>query len=101
MLAHEISYFYKNNNYIDESEFINDLDKDSLAIVSKIESLNLSDEYNNNLILDYFNAIEEKNINDECDRLTKLMNEETDLEKKAKLGQRILELVVRREKNVE
>ena len=100
MLAHEISYFYKNNNYINEAEFLSDLDSELVSVVGKIESLNLNENYSNNLIIDYFDAIEEKNINDECDRLTKLMNEETDLEKKAKLGQRILELVVRREKNV-
>ena len=68
-----------------------------LSRFDKLETRMDNMEKSNNT---HFDAIEEKNINDECDRLTKLMNEETDLEKKAKLGQRILELVVRREKNV-
>ena len=100
MLAHEISYFYKNNNYINEADFLSDLDSELISVVGKIESLNLNENYNNSLIIDYFDAIEEKNIDDEMNRLEKLQREETDFMKKVKLGERILELKKRREKNV-
>ena len=100
LLAHEISYFYKNNNYINEADFLSDLDSELVSVVGKIESLNLNENYNNDLIIDYFDAIEEKNIDDEMDRLEKLQREETDFMKQVKLGERILELKRRREKNV-
>ncbi len=100
LLAHEISYFYKNNGYINEADFLSDLDESMVKVVGKIEALNLNDEYTTDLIIDYINAIEEKNIEDEIERLSKMQLEETDEIKKAEIGQRIINLKVRGEKNV-
>ena len=100
LLAHEISYFYKNNGYINEADFLSDLDESMIKVVGEIEQLNLKDEYTNNLIIDYINAIEEKNIEDEISRLYKLQHEETDELKKIEIGQKIVELKVRGERNV-
>ena len=100
LLAHEISYFYKNNGYINEADFLSDLDDSMIKVVGEVEQLNLKDEFTNDLIIDYINAIEEKNIDDEMNRLEKLLHEETDEIKKIKIGQRIIDLKVRGEKNV-
>ena len=100
LLAHEINYFYKNNGYINEADFMTDLDDDMIKVVGEVESLDLKEEYTNNLIIDYINAIEEKNITDEINRLTKLMLEETDEIKKITIAQKIIDLKVRGEKNV-
>lgn len=100
LLAHEISYFYKNNGYINEADFSSDLDESMIKVFGEVESLDLKEEYTNDLIIDYINAIEEKNIEDEMNRLEKLQREETDELKKAEIGQRIIELKVRGEKNV-
>ena len=100
LLAHEISYFYKTNGYINEADFISDLDDSMIKVLGEVESLDLKEEFTNDLIVDYINAIEEKNIDDEMNRLEKLQREEIDELKKAEIGQRIIELKVRGEKNV-
>ena len=100
LLAHEISYFYKNNGYINEADFLSNLDESMVKIVGEVEELDLNEEYTNDLIIDYINAIEEKNIDDEIDRLEKMQKEITDLDKQIEIGQRIVELKVRGEKNV-
>ena len=101
LLAHEISYFYKNNGYINEADFLSDLDESMIKVVGEIEQLDLKDEYTNDLIIDYINAIEEKNIEDEMNRLEKLQREETDEVKKAEIGQKIVNLIARRQRNIE
>ena len=101
LLAHEISYFYKNNGYINEADFLSDLDESMIKVVGEIEQLDLKDEYTNDLIIDYINAIEEKNIEDEMNRLEKLQREETDEVKKAEIGQKIVNLMARRQRNIE
>ena len=100
LLAHEISYFYKNNGYINEADFLSDLDDSMVKVVGKVEQLDLKEEYTNDLIIDYINAIEEKNIDDEINRLSKLMVEETNEEKKLVIAQKIIDLKVRGERNV-
>ena len=71
-----------------------------IKVFGEVESLDLKEEYTNDLIIDYINAIEEKNIDDEMNRLEKLQREETDEYKKIELGIKIVELKVRGEKNV-
>ncbi|MEG2322360.1 MAG: DNA primase [Bacilli bacterium] len=100
LLAHEISYFYKTYNYINVADFLTDLDLDMSKIVGYVISLNLQEEYTLQLIEDYIKAINEKNIEDECERLSKKLQEETDIEQKEIIGQRIIELLVRGEKDV-
>ena len=100
LLAHEISYFYKNNGYINEADFLSDLDDSMIKVVGEVEQLDLKEEYTNDLIIDYIDAIEEKNIEDEMNRLEKLQHEETDEMKKIEIGQRIIALKVRGERNV-
>ena len=100
LLAQEISIFYKNKNYINIAELLTNIDEQLMKTVGEVEALNLKEEYTYEVINDYIDAIREKNIQDECERLDKLIRSETDSIKKAELGQRMLELLVRGEKNV-
>lgn len=100
LLEREIEYFYNNNNYINVADFLTDLDESMVPVVGQVLEQNLKDEYTNNLIIDYMNAINEKNIDDEIDRLSKLIYAETDESKQAEMLKKIVELKGRRENNV-
>ena len=100
LLAKEISCFYDKFGYINIAEIMDELDDTLSKVVGIVESLNLSDQYTDELISDYINAIKEINIEDECERLTKKMNETLDEEEKIKIGQKIVELLIRRENDV-
>ena len=100
LLEREIEYFYNNNNYINVADFLTDLDESMVPVVGQVLEQNLKDEYTNNLIIDYMNAIIEKNIDDEIDRLSKLIYAETDESKQAEMLKKIVELKGRRENNV-
>ena len=100
LLEREIEYFYDNNNYINVADFLTDLDESMVPVVGQVLEQNLKDEYTNNLIIDYMNAINEKNIDDEIDRLSKLIYAETDESKQAEMLKKIVELKGRRENNV-
>ncbi len=100
LLEREIEYFYDNNNYINVADFLTDLDESMVPVVGQVLEQNLKDEYTNNLIIDYMNAIIEKNIDDEIDRLSKLIYAETDESKQAEMLKKIVELKGRRENNV-
>ena len=100
LLEKEIEYFYNNNNYINVADFLTDLDESMVPVVGQVLEQNLKDEYTNNLIIDYMNAIIEKNIDDEIDRLSKLIYAETDESKQAEMLKKIVELKGRRENNV-
>jgi len=93
LLAREIISFYKMKGYIDVAELLTDLDDSMLKTVGLTESLEFKDEYTNDIINDYINAINEINIENECERLEKLMQEETDIEKKQEIGNRILSIL--------
>ena len=100
LLEREIEYFYNNNNYINVADFLTDLDESMVPVVGQVLEQNLKDEYTNNLIIDYMNAIIEKNIDDEIDRLSKLIYAETDESKQAEMLKKIVELKGRRENHV-
>ena len=100
LLEREIEYFYNNNNYINVADFLTDLDESMVPVVGQVLEQNLKDEYTNNLIIDYMNTIIEKNIDDEIDRLSKLIYAETDESKQAEMLKKIVELKGRRENNV-
>ena len=93
-LAREISMFYKENGYINIGEFIDSIegDEDITQIIRKLQNSNLSENYTTKEIEDYINTIKDYNIKNETKRLKKEMNETTDLEKKTKIAQKIIEL---------
>lgn len=100
LLAHEISYFNKTHGYINIAEFLSELSDEYTKIIGLIESLDLKEELNQNAIDDYIKAINEKNIDDECDRLVKKLSDETDFTRQQELGEKINELLKRKQENV-
>ena len=94
LLAREISMFYKENNFINIAEFIDHIegDEEITNIIKKVQSANLKEKYSIEEIEDYIKTIKDYNIKKETNRLKKEMNNETDLIKKTKIAQQIIEL---------
>jgi len=93
LLAREIISFYKMNNYIDEAEVLTDLDDSMIKTVGLIESLEFKEDYTNDMINDYINAINEINVENEYERLQKQLSLETDFEKKQEIANRIVNIL--------
>lgn len=93
-LAFEITYFYKNNDYINISDLMISLkdDQELINTIKEINLLNLKDEYTNEEILDYIKTIKNYNIKVESKRLKNLMKMELDPLKKAEYAEKILEI---------
>lgn len=94
VLAREISYFYKQNGYInlaDMMTFVTD-DDNLTKTINEIISLDLKDSYNVEEINDYINIIREFNIKKETNRLKELIKTEIDPIKKAEIAQKIVEI---------
>ncbi len=100
LLSNDIIYFNKKNNYIDIADFLTNTSPNNINLIGFIETLGFNDEFTENIVYDYIKAIFEKNINDECERLTKKLDNETDIDKKIKISQQIFDLIARREKDV-
>lgn len=101
ILAKEISAFYNLNGYINISDLVTNLDNESNKLIGEIESLELSDEFNKDIIFDYIKSIRELNIEEQINRLTEKINNENDYDKKIKLAQEIVELKMRSDEDVE
>lgn len=93
LLAREIISFYKLNNYINIAELLTDLDESMIKTVGLIESLNFKEEYDQQMITDYINAINEINIDNEFERLQKQLSNETDFIKKQEIANKILNIL--------
>ncbi len=100
LLSNDIIYFNKKYNYIDIADFLTETSSNNINLIGYIETLGFKEEINHNVIYDYIKAILEKNINDECERLTKKLDNELDIDKKIKISQQIFNLIARREKDV-
>ncbi len=100
LLMQEIIYFYRKNNYIDVADILISLKNESIKLVGFIESLNFKENYEDAMIEDFIFAIDEKNTQDECMRLSKKMNQELNEDEKLRIGQKIMEILARREKDV-
>lgn len=94
LLAREISMFYKENNFINVGQLIDytEGDEEITEIIKNVQNANLKETYSLNEIEDYIKTIKDYNIKTETNRLKKEMQEEDDLEKKAKIAQKIIEL---------
>ena len=92
-LAKQISYFYSQNGYVNIADLLNELDEESKKIIGEIESLNLNNEYNKEVFMDYINSVREINKEEQIKRLEKKISEEQDELKKIELAQKIVELI--------
>lgn len=100
LLSREIISFYKTNSYIDIAEILGYLDDEMTKTIGLIESLELKEEYTQDMIDECLKTIRNYNIDNEYERIFKQLETETDFEKKKELGQRINELLIRREEDV-
>lgn len=92
-LAREISNYYKDYQDINIADLMIYLENEELLnTLNEIINLNLKEEYTLEEIEDYINVIREYNVNNEYERLTKLLKQETDPNKKVLLGEQILNL---------
>lgn len=92
-LAKQISYFYSQNGYVNIADLLNELDEESKKIIGEIECLNLNNEYNKEVFMDYINSVREINKEEQIKRLEKKISEEQDELKKIELAQKIVELI--------
>ena len=91
-LAREISMFYNENGYINISDLISNIkDEKLIKTLGEIESLNLSEEYNQEEIEDYIKVIKDYNVNYEINKLKEEMANTTDPLVKASIGSKIVE----------
>ena len=101
-LARRINDFYKKNNYINIADIFTELTGDEICnILQEIMSLKLKEEYSDDEIYDYINTIYEYNIKFETNRLQEQLKKEIDPKEKAKLAQKIIDLRVMKEKEME
>ena len=93
-LAREITYFYKQNGYINIADIMTFVNNDNslLETINKIISLDLKEEYSTEEIKDYINTIKDYNKKNEENRLKEKIRMEIDPIKKAALAQKIVEI---------
>ena len=98
-LAREISYFYKQFDYINIADLLSFLkdDPDMIKTIGEIDFLDLKEEHSKEEINDYINVIYEYNVNREIEKLKEQMKKETNPLVKAELGSKIMNLRIRRE----
>lgn len=96
ILSAEIISFYKNNNYINQAELINNIPNNVTPIFSQILNQQLEEKININIIDDYIAAIKEKVIKEEINNLTNKLNLEQNHQNKILISQKILELIRRK-----
>jgi len=91
--------YYNEFGYINEADFISYLmDKDEcyMETVKQIRKMKIKDNFTLEEINDYIKVILDYNIESEYKRLSKLMEETDDINKKAEIGQKMVELKILR-----
>ena len=99
-LYNEIKCFINDFGYINEADFLSYINDENInKTLGNILTLEYKEEYSENMVLDFIKTIKEKNINDQCNRLKKELENTTDIDKKIEISQRIVDIMVRREEN--
>lgn len=96
-LYNEIKCFINDFSYINEADFLSYVDKSFYQILGDIISLDYKEEQALKMVPDFIKVITEKNITDQCNKLKKELENTTDMDKKIKISQEILDIMVRRE----
>jgi len=93
-LASEILYYYKLYGIIGVADFYTYLNdkKELLGVLNEALDLDLNDEVEEKVILDYAEVIKEKRTKQEIERLKKTMEEKNDPLEKAKIAEKIRKL---------
>lgn len=102
-LARKISDFYNRHNCIDIADLFTEVsnDDENLKTLQEIVTLKLKDSYSNDEIQDYISTIYEYNIKFENNKLQEQLKKEIDPVSKAMIAQKMVELRLLKEKELE
>ena len=102
-LARRILQFYKEHGTIYLADFLDTLvdDKEVIEVVGEVSSLKLKEDVTKKELLEYVKVIQDGNYLDAIEDLENQMKNAKDVLEKAKLGEEIRKLRVRRMKDVE
>ena len=102
-LARRILQFYKEHGTIFLADFLDTLvdDKEVIKVVGEVSSLKLKEDVTKKDLLEYVKVIQDGNYLDAIEELEDQMKKAASIEEKAKLGEEIRKLRVRRMKDVE
>lgn len=100
-LALKIDCFYKEKGYIDVADFLTYIhdDEESIKTASEILMLNLSDNVDEEAIIDYLNNIKNYNDKNLSKKYKKELKEEVSLDRKIELAKKALAYKIRSENN--
>ena len=100
-LALKIDCFYKEKGYIDVADFLTYIhdDEESIKTASEILMLNLSDNVDEEAIIDYLNNIKNYNDKNLSKKYKKELKEEVSLDRKLELAKKALAYKIRSENN--
>lgn len=87
--------YFKTYGYINEVDFLTyilDKDEEYMNTIKEINKFNIKDNFTIDEINDYINVILDYNIEEEKKRLTRLLSEAKDSDKKVEIGQKLVEL---------
>lgn len=102
-LARKICDFYKRNNCINIADLYTEMsiENNNIETLQEIMNLKLKDEYSKEEIYDYMDTIYEYNVKNESNRIQEQIKNEADTTSKAKLAQKVVELRLLKEKEME
>ena len=100
-LAFKIDCFYKEKGYIDVADFLTYIhdDEESIKTVSEILMLNLSENVDDEAIIDYLNNIKSYNDKNLSKKYKEELKEEASLDRKLELAKKALAYKIRSENN--
>lgn len=103
LLAREISSFYLNNGFINVADLMNSFidDADMIKIIGEIETIDLSDDYDEAKIHDYINVLREYSVNNEIKNLENQLHSTNNRDEKLILAQKLLDLKKSQDKVME
>lgn len=101
ILSREISYFYEKYGYINLADFASYIEENSelKSTFNEIIKLDLDNNIDLNIILDYLMVIKDYNVALEIKRLENLIMNEVDPQEQAKISNQIMRLKMRSEEN--
>lgn len=101
-LAREICHFYNNNNYISQADMFTVLqNNDLIHTLEEITSLSLKDNFSDEEIDDYIHVIYQYNVEEQTKKLKLELKKEMNASKKALIAQKIMDLRLLKEREME
>lgn len=103
LLAREISSFYLNNGFINIADLMNSFidDADMINLIGEIETIDLSDNYDEEKINDYIKVLRDYSVNNEIKKLENQLHVTNNRDEKLMLAQKLLDLKKSQDKVME